>query len=463
MNADAPKMGGTVPPEDNRLDTPSLHMSRQSNLYRMLTQEKVSALTNMVLNVWGGEEQFVRSLPKGHPAHEYVRRVFGEPVDFALLDKVVRQHPKELILVVPVLYSEDAAGHVLRQVELEPRGESVEAPPQVENALLVVVPQLALLHRPAALNYVEMPGRAILHASPARSKVEARVLTMARAAQHEQEALAAFDTLFRHYSLNEELWRLEEWMEHWLPFTLEEHPKMAEYRAMLRKQIRHLDSEADWYANGSPNAGISIDYVKGAARPGGEPLRVTWMMEEARKRGFHRVAEFGSVEGLNLFYYVQQCPSVEWVGFEASAAAVARGHELAKEAGLTNFHLEPMRNLPQHREMFDAVALFEVLEHNRGPSAAKVLAQAESLVKPGGWVYITTPHGNWSLFDEHTQDIALPKDHINGFTVRRMGDFLKTHGNFVPGTLYVEKVDNPSYHECNAWVMAQYQKAKKRT
>ena len=245
---------------------------------------------------------------------------------------------------------------------------------------------------------------------------------------------------------------------------------MGYYRELLEKQIGHLRNGAPaWYTEGSPCAGIDLAYVGYAEKF--LPLRFRWLVDECRAKGYKRVAEYGSIEGVSLFHLIQHAPDIEWHGFEANSAAVARGHELAREAGLSaKFHLErlgapssrpgvfPHRSwaLPSTVAHFDAVALFEVLEHNNEEEGAAVLHEAETLVRPGGEVFITTPCGNWSAWDEKTRVLELRKDHVNAFTPVRMTKFLLSHSRMVPSTLEVRRVENPSLHENNSWVFARF-------
>ena len=439
------------------LRRPDLELMTQINSFRSISSRSLEPRSPALLNnhkcvAWTGEERFI---PPGHIAEKYVKDAWGA-IDEGLLESL--KDSPTVIFGIPILEVEDEAGTILRSVRIEQRVFHKDCPEEVPFHTMVILPQLGLLQRVRAHSFSNNPAMVMQHATPDRGVLERNLFLRARELVETNEAFAAFDTLFRHYSTNEELCRLDEWMKH-LPYTLEEHPKMAYYREMLETQIGHLrKGAAEWYANSSPCAGIDLRYVtRICTLPGLMPVRLQWLVAECRKKGYKSVAEYGSVEGVNLFHLIQLANDIEWHGFETNLVAVARGHELAREARLgERFRLAPLAAVVVHKRQFDAVALFEVLEHNSEEEGAKVLRDAESLVRPGGEVFITTPWGNWSAWDEKTRVLELRKDHINAQTVSRMTKFLTKHSRMVPRTLEVRKVDNPTLHEANAWVFARY-------
>lgn len=466
-------VGGLVAPTTTHLQRPDLELATQLNAFRSLDVQEATdgLLKDHKVILWFKEERFI---PPGHVAQAYVEHTYGKPDEYLI--NAYKNDPT-VLFGIPILEVEDEEGFVLRHVYIEPRVFHKDCPPEVPIKTMVVLPELAVLHRSRCFEHKENPAIAMAHAVPERGGLERNAFLRFREALETSEALSAFDTLFRHYSLNEELFRLDAWMKY-LPFTLEEHPRMKFYRDMLEKQIGHLRGSASkWYAEGSPSAGIQLDtYVKGiCTNPGSMPHRLQWLVTECRAKGYKKVAEYGSIEGVSLFHLIMHAADIEWHGFEVNPKNVKRGYELVKEAevpfpGLeAKFHLHEMRDYRFERDdslskqSYDAVALFEALEHNSTEEGAELLAKAERLVKPGGTVFITTPWGNWSAWDEHTRDLELRKDHVNAYTVARMEKFLYENGGCVEKqsrrlikNLKVEKVLNPSLHENNAWVHASY-------
>jgi glycosyltransferase involved in cell wall biosynthesis/2-polyprenyl-3-methyl-5-hydroxy-6-metoxy-1,4-benzoquinol methylase len=74
---------------------------------------------------------------------------------------------------------------------------------------------------------------------------------------------------------------------------------------------------------------------------------------------------------------------------------------------------------------YDAVVLFEVLEHV--PDMSATLAVCESMLNPGGRVYLTTPNG---AFDRGMIDWERvePKGHLRALTAGQLADLLLTRG-----------------------------------
>lgn len=391
-----------------------------------------------------------------HPACDYVKKYLSVPgeLDWKVLPpEVTRVH-------VPVLYVLDGKGENLAHVRLEPRLVKGDEP---ESTITAVASQYWVLHRPkAAILAEEGDWRATMQAASLDETALHRALYLrARERLETEEAFAAFKVLFKHYSFNEELWRLERWMNDFLPFDLEDAPEMEQYRKMLTTQVGHLrgekgvislDGVSRWYATGSPPAeGIDEKY----AHCSHLPSRLDWLINGCKQEGYKRVAEWGSVNGVSLFPLLKFAPDIEWYGFESNPKAVEAGRQTAEKAQVKNFNLHPMSEFNEHGP-YDAIALFEALEHNDWEGGKTIVKQLLSFLAPGKSLFITTPCGNWSAFDDkYCRDLSTRKDHILAYTPSRMAKMLnetmKECG--VAGEL-VEccKVENSSIHENNAWV-----------
>ena len=413
-----------------------------------------SSMPNHRCAIWSGEERFI---PPGHPAEKFVQQ-FNSTGNDELIS-CLKENPT-VVFGVPILEVDDAEGTQLRNVKIDSRIFHRDCPTEVLSRMVVSVPALSVIRHVRASVELAMGNYAAAtsYAVPARGALERRVFLEARKALESEEALVAFDVLFKHCSLNEELDRLSVIMDN-LPFTLDEHPKMDDYRLLLAKQIGHLEGKAaKWYETGNPSSHLTEMFVSNAYRfPGLIPERLKWLMDECRAKGYTRVAEYGASDGSSLFYLIQNAPDIEWHGYEISPSIVEEGIDLARRTGLdSKFHLHVMDAAELDRGTFDAVALFEVLEHNTESEGAELLRRAEVMVRDGGTVFITTPCGNWSAFHDQTRVLDLRKDHIRAYTVKRMTEFLSRHGRVTDGTLKVVKVENPTVHEANAWVFAQY-------
>jgi SAM-dependent methyltransferase len=84
--------------------------------------------------------------------------------------------------------------------------------------------------------------------------------------------------------------------------------------------------------------------------------------------------------------------------------------------------------LDLHDGSFDVVSLIEVMEHVTDPTA--ILAEAARLVRPGGAVYITTPHGRGvagRILKTRWSAVA-PPEHLQLFSVQGMRIALQSAG-----------------------------------
>lgn len=410
------------------------------------------------------EDGAYRRVEPSHPAYQLAQRVLG---DVACAKDVVPAAAEKGFqrIYTPVVYVADAAEEVAVVANLEPR---LTAPGLsyclVKGELLPAATDVVLVCCPAAARALERGDydvAAKLADNPPGTETHTtlHLALEARAWQMKlhEEAFQAFEVLFKCYSLSEELWRLREWMER-LPFYLEEDPRMEKYRSIMQRQLgHHVKGTRAWYEEGSPVAGVGVEWVTSSSTHAA--LRVRWLMEECRRAGYKRVAELGSVEGLNLFALIQQASDIEWHGYELSKVAVARGRELAREVGLeATFHLHHWDELEGE---FDAIALFEILEHNEDPVDLELLQRAWCHTRAEGTVYVTTPHGNWSGFDKKTRDLGILKDHINAFTVLRMQKLLTTFSKQCAiDVLQVQQVHNPNIAEANSWVHASFRVRK---
>jgi SAM-dependent methyltransferase len=111
------------------------------------------------------------------------------------------------------------------------------------------------------------------------------------------------------------------------------------------------------------------------------------------------------------------------VGTELSPPAV----DAAREAGL-DVRLGELSELGFAAGGFDVVSLVEVLEHVPEPS--RLLAEVTPLIRPGGALYLTTPHVrgiNARLLGTDWGAVA-PPEHLQLFSVRGMRSALERRG-----------------------------------
>jgi SAM-dependent methyltransferase len=114
-----------------------------------------------------------------------------------------------------------------------------------------------------------------------------------------------------------------------------------------------------------------------------------------------------------------------WRAVGTELASVAA--ESLRDAGL-EVHVGTLEEIGLDEESFDVVSLVEVLEHVDDP--ATLLLDARRLLRPGGAIYLTTPHGRglsaralgtrWS--------VVLPPEHLQLYSVRGLDALLERAG-----------------------------------
>ena len=169
-----------------------------------------------------------------------------------------------------------------------------------------------------------------------------------------------------------------------------------------------------------------------AAVPPGEPARyhdylpalTTVLPGATRNRYAELLASFAPWRrtgrlldvGCGGGFFVGEAAAAGWEaeGTEVSAAAVA----FAKGRGL-RVHHGVLSDGPFRPATFDVLALFEVLEHVPDPGA--LMAESAALLRPGGFLYATTPNmgsltrrllgADWSV---------ISRDHVSLHTARTL-------------------------------------------
>jgi SAM-dependent methyltransferase len=111
------------------------------------------------------------------------------------------------------------------------------------------------------------------------------------------------------------------------------------------------------------------------------------------------------------------------VGTELASAAA----EALRRAGL-EVHLGRLDEIGLDDQSFDVVSMVEVLEHVEDPGT--LLRDARRLLRPGGAIYLTTPHGRglsaralgtrWS--------VVVPPEHLQLYSVRGLERLLERSG-----------------------------------
>lgn len=146
--------------------------------------------------------------------------------------------------------------------------------------------------------------------------------------------------------------------------------------------------------------------------------RQDWIDRLPRGEGLH-LLELGCGYGETAAYAFDQgvCETYHGIEIAPNAAAIAQTHMTGVVCG----DAWTVR-LPYKRNQFDGLLMSEVLEHLVDPWA--VLARLLPLVKPGGWVFASSPNvahkdiikelvaGKWDLTEQGPKD----RTHLRWFT-----------------------------------------------
>ena len=121
------------------------------------------------------------------------------------------------------------------------------------------------------------------------------------------------------------------------------------------------------------------------------PLRLEWIDRQAAIPG-KRVLDIGCGGGILAESMAAKGALVTGIDLSEKALKVARLHQLETGVQL-DYRLIAAEDLAAEQpEAFDVVTCMEMLEHV--PDPASILAACAALVKPGGWVFLSTLNRN---------------------------------------------------------------------
>lgn len=131
--------------------------------------------------------------------------------------------------------------------------------------------------------------------------------------------------------------------------------------------------------------------------------RVRWIQGANSKKPFRRVAELGCHDGFSTRWLLNSSHLEKLVGVELCKEAFEHAKRLAQDKFFPElsfyvhgsiFELNKLfqPSLGAEDEVFDAVVVFELIEHFQPEESRKLLRIAHSLLSPDGRCFLTTPH-----------------------------------------------------------------------
>jgi SAM-dependent methyltransferase len=120
-----------------------------------------------------------------------------------------------------------------------------------------------------------------------------------------------------------------------------------------------------------------------------------------------KLLDLGSSDGGTLSHFAELRPDISF--YSADLAGSPSNYPKGTEFRRADFEKDP---LPWPNGMFDAVTFMHVIEHLHG--SAHILSEAARVLKPGGSIYIETPHPK-SLDTPSAHGAAVGKITMNFF------------------------------------------------
>lgn len=294
-----------------------------------------------------------------------------------------------------------------------------------------------------------------LHAAPANEWLHTKAAEIERLCG-ENEIVGALmllrEVLVRHDE-NLKAWHL---VSECVPYIVAERPELVKARADQREMVKHYlrpEEYRRWYAEEPKESSLTDDHIDHVGDYFG---RVAGLLEGLREQEAElgrrpRLLDLGCNDWWMGEFFARQgvrCDGVELNrrSYELALERIERFdrdvtvvhgdlHDAARLLGeamgsvaVTGDYFDPGSDryvLPPHLR-YDAVSLFEVLEHV--PDIDRTLDVIESLLAPGGRVYLSTPNGafergqlpNWARVER--------KGHLRAIPLSELAEIMSARG-----------------------------------
>lgn len=257
-----------------------------------------------------------------------------------------------------------------------------------------------------------------------------------------QTAATAVEFLFDYLRRNDETIKAADLLKA-LPHKLEDDPRIIKLEQRISSLHKHLTDPAAyaWFYDhlDTTTDAVPTDTWRGGwLTPEGclprAKMLIEWLKARTANGAEAKVLEMGSYDGIISIPVLTACPKVKYRAIDAGSVALARMHEYAKRLvpdGDARLSTQLGSNvLHETAGHYDAVVLFEVIEHVPDPAA--VIRQLLEKLKPDGRLFVSTP---WQAFDRGQPDESKkprdPRGHVRAMTAKDMVDTVQAGGGEV--------------------------------
>lgn len=283
-------------------------------------------------------------------------------------------------------------------------------------------------------------------AAPGQGVVAERIKELAQA-KLEHEALKALLTLREVLVRHDENEKAHQLMEHAVPYLVAENPMVIKARADQREMVAHIlrpEEYRRWYEDEPKDSTITDDIIDDVGEWMGRVKGLIRGLEEQEATLGRKpvVLDLGCNDwwmGELLARKGYRCDGVE-LNKRSFEKAIERRDRFERDATIVqgdlheaNFLLREQVTIEGHKieipgvGLYDAVVLFEVFEHV--PDTTRTLAVMESMLAPGGRVYLSTPAGAFEKGLIPDWQNVVRKGHVRALPLHELADELLDRGD----------------------------------
>lgn len=281
---------------------------------------------------------------------------------------------------------------------------------------------------------------AALQSAPGNPWLEAKHHDFARLA-YEQEVTGALlllrEVLVRHDE-NLKAWHL---LSDAVPYIVQDRPEVVKARADQREMVKHYlhpDEYRRWYMEEPKDSTIEDDHIDGLANWMGRVVALEEGLadQEAQLGRKPRLLDLGCNDWWMGEYFARRgirCDGVE-LNRRSFEKAIERRDRFDRDATIALGDLHDAGDLLTERFgaawlKYDAISMFEVFEHV--PDPERTLQVIESLLMPGGRIYLSTPNGAFERGQLSAWSKVERKGHLRALPLSELAEMLLKRGEIL--------------------------------